>query len=140
MSVNNVVSTSDTKSPSGLNNSSTSGRSTEEKTQVIYGEEKTIDLTIRFLNNAKRYVECCIDSTVVSAAVGARQFIEAMQHAKNRGVRLHYITEISKENISYCKQLSELVELRHIDNLKGEFAVNESETISTAMVMRKARL
>jgi two-component system, OmpR family, sensor histidine kinase VicK len=134
------VSTYNTKSPSGLNNSNTSGRSTEEKTQVAYGEEKTIDLIVRFLNNAKNCAECCIDSTVVSAALGKPQFREAMQYAKNRGVRLHYITEISKENIPYCKQLAELIELRHLDKLKGEFAVNEFETISTARVMRKARL
>ena len=47
--------------------------------------------------------------------------------------------EISKENISYCKELAELVELRHLDKLKGKFAVREFETISTAIVIRKAR-
>ena len=135
-----MVSTSDTKSPSGLNNTSTSDPSAEEKTLVVYGEEKTIDLTVRFLNNAKKRVECCLDSTVVPAAVDTPRLREAMQHAKVRGVRLHYITEISKENISYCKQLAELVELRHLEKLKGKFAVNEFETILTAIVMRKARL
>jgi hypothetical protein len=49
------------------------------------------------------------------------------------------ITEVSKENISYCKELAELVELRHLNKLKGKFAVNEFETISAAIVSRKAR-
>jgi hypothetical protein len=48
-----VVSTSDIKSPKALKSSDISRSSTEEKTQVVYGEEKTIDLTVRFLNNAK---------------------------------------------------------------------------------------
>ena len=65
--------------------------------------------------------------------------MEALQYAKKRGVRLQYVTEISKENISYCKELAELVELRHLDKLKGKFAVNEFETISTAIVIRKAK-
>ena len=52
---------------------------------------------------------------------------------------MHCITEISKENISYCKKLAELVEVRHLEKMKGKFAVNEFETISTAIVMRKAR-
>lgn len=101
--------------------------------------KKTIDLTLRFLNNAKECVECCLDSIVVSAALRVPQFMEALQYAKKRGVRLQYVTEISKENISYCKELAELVELRHLDKLKGKFAVNEFETISTALVFRKAR-
>jgi two-component system, OmpR family, sensor histidine kinase VicK len=135
-----VVSTTHKKSPSALNKSDTSAPSNEEKTQVVYGEEKTIDHTVRFLNNAKERVECCLDSTLVrAAAVGAPQIVEALRYAKGRGVRLHYITEISKENISYCKVLAELVELRHLDKMKGKFAVNEFETISTAIVMRKTR-
>jgi hypothetical protein len=44
------------------------------------------------------------------------------------------VTEVSKENISYCEELAELVELRHLNKLKGKFAVNEFETISTAIV------
>jgi two-component system, OmpR family, sensor histidine kinase VicK len=134
-----VGTTPDTRIPKRLSNIGTSGPSNEEKTLVVYGEEKTIDLTVRFLNNAKECVECCLDSTIVSAALGVPHFMDALQYAKKRGVRLQYVTEISKENISYCKELAELVELRHLDKLKGKFAVNEFETISTAIVIRKVR-
>jgi signal transduction histidine kinase len=134
-----VGTTSDTSSPKGLSNSGISGPSNEEKTLVVYGQEKTIDLTVRFLNNAEECVECCLDSTVISAALRVPQFMEALQYAKKRGVRLQYVTEISKENISHCKELAQLVELRHLDKLKGKFAVNENETISTTTVIRKAR-
>jgi two-component system, OmpR family, sensor histidine kinase VicK len=134
-----VGTTSDTTSQKRLSNSGTSGSSNEEETLVVYGQEKTMDLTVRFLNNAKECVECCIDSAVVSAALRVPRFREALQYAKKRGVRLQYVTEISKENISHCKELAELVELRHLDELKGKFAVNEFETISTATVIRKAR-
>jgi len=134
-----VVSAPHKKSPSTLNKSGNRGPPNDEETHVIYGEEKTIDHTVRFLNNAKERVECCIDSKVVCVVVGAPQIVEALQYAKGRGVRLHFITEISKENISYCKKLAELVKLRHLDKMKCKFAVNEFETISTAIVMRKTR-
>jgi hypothetical protein len=49
------------------------------------------------------------------------------------------VTEVSNKNISYYKELAELVELRHLYKLKGKFAVNEFEPISTAIVSRKAR-
>jgi hypothetical protein len=48
LSVNNVESTSHMKSPKALKNRNTTRSSTEEKIQVVYGEEKTIDLTVRF--------------------------------------------------------------------------------------------
>jgi hypothetical protein len=40
--------------------------------------------------------------------------------AKNIDIRLRCIPEITKENISYCKELSGIVsELRHVDGIKG---------------------
>jgi two-component system sensor histidine kinase VicK len=40
----------------------------------------------------------------------------AFVDAKNRGVRLRYLTEITAENISYCKELLSTVvsEMRHL--------------------------
>ena len=39
---------------------------------------------------------------------------------KKRGVKLKYLTEITKDNLSYCKQLLTVVdELRHLDGIKA---------------------
>jgi two-component system, OmpR family, sensor histidine kinase VicK len=32
--------------------------------------------------------------------------------AKNRGVNLRYVTEVTEENISYCKELPKFAEVR----------------------------
>ena len=37
---------------------------------------------------------------------------------KRRGVKIRFITEITKENIPYCKELMQYVELRHMEKLK----------------------
>jgi two-component system, OmpR family, sensor histidine kinase VicK len=46
---------------------------------------------------------------------------EARINAKVRGVNFRYITDINKENISYCKQIIKEfnAELRHLDEVKG---------------------
>jgi hypothetical protein len=50
---------------------------------------------------------------------------------KVKGVSSNYITEITKDNISYCKQLVDLTnELRHLDGIKGNFAVSQSEYLA----------
>jgi hypothetical protein len=49
-----------------------------------------------------------------------------LNEAKNRGVKLRYITEITEENISYCKELMKyVVELRHLDGIKGNFGIGD---------------
>jgi hypothetical protein len=48
--------------------------------------------------------------------------------ARRRGVKLRYLTEITSDNIEYCKEQSRMVnELRHLDGIKGNFILSESE-------------
>ena len=58
--------------------------------------------------------------------------------AKNRGVEFRYITEITRDNISYCKELSEIAEIRHLNGVKGNFEVSQNigkaEYIGTAVL------
>jgi signal transduction histidine kinase len=46
--------------------------------------------------------------------------------AKNRGVNFRYVTEITKYNIAYCKELSEFAEVRHLNGVKGNFEVSKN--------------
>jgi two-component system, OmpR family, sensor histidine kinase VicK len=48
--------------------------------------------------------------------------------AKNRGVQFRYITEITKDNISYCKELSKFAEVHHLPQVKGNFEVSQKTT------------
>jgi hypothetical protein len=58
--------------------------------------------------------------------------------AKNRGVEFRYITEITKDNIPYCKELSEIAEIRHLNGVRGNFEVSQrrgkGEYIGTAIL------
>jgi two-component system sensor histidine kinase VicK len=65
----------------------------------------------------------------------------AFVHAKNRGVRLRYLTEITTENISYCKQLlSTVSEIRHLDGIKGNFMISESEYLAPAVLLEEGKV
>jgi two-component system, OmpR family, sensor histidine kinase VicK len=58
--------------------------------------------------------------------------------ARNRGVEFRYITEITKDNISYCKELSKIAEIRHLNGVRGNFEVSQrrgkGEYIGTAIL------
>jgi two-component system, OmpR family, sensor histidine kinase VicK len=53
---------------------------------------------------------------------------ESLLASRDRGIRTRVITELTKDNIPYCKELATMVdELRHLDGIKGNFYVNETE-------------
>ena len=59
----------------------------------------------------------------------------------DRGGKIRLITEITNDNINYCKALKRIVtELRHLDGLIGGIAVSESEYMSTTALKRKQLL
>lgn len=59
----------------------------------------------------------------------------------DRGGKIRLITEITNDNINYCKALMRIVtELRHLDGLIGGIAVSESEYMSTTALKRKQLL
>ncbi len=61
--------------------------------------------------------------------------------AKRRGAKIRLITNITKENVPYCKELMKIVdELRHLDEIKGGIAVSESEYMGTLMLSEKQLL
>jgi two-component system, OmpR family, sensor histidine kinase VicK len=48
-------------------------------------------------------------------------------------VKFRYVTEITKDNISYCKEMLKFAEIRHLDGVKGNFEVSdEKEYVGTA--------
>src|SRR5919199_1634972 len=61
--------------------------------------------------------------------------------AKKRGVKIRLITEITKENVHYCKELAKIVtEMRHLEGLVGGIAISESEYMSTTTLREKQLL
>ena len=89
-------------------------------TAVSYG--------IRFLENVSERMDICVDKNGPSIIIKSDIYKGNYVKAKNRGTKIRFITEITKDNIQYCKKLGEFVsELRHLDGVKGSVCVNNSE-------------
>jgi two-component system, OmpR family, sensor histidine kinase VicK len=93
-----------------------------KRTEVLYGEQNVVNTVLQFTSKAKSRIDACVDYTRPLLAVEIEQLKKAFLDAKIRGVRLRYVTEITKDNVKYCKELLKMVnELRHIDGIKGNF-------------------
>ena len=91
------------------------------------------DRIIRFLENAKTEVLAFLSSYTFIITTDKYELIQAPKRAaRARGVKLRYITEITKENFPYCKRQLDMVdELRHLDRIMGNFITSDSEFIAS---------
>jgi hypothetical protein len=47
----------------------------------------------------------------------------AVKALKDKGIKIRFITDVTKENISFCKSLMTISELRHLEGVKGNFGI-----------------
>ena len=103
------------------------------RTEVLHGEENAVNTFLQFASKAKNRIDACVDYTRPSLVVKFEQLSNAFLAAKDRGVELRYVTEITEDNVAYCKELIKIVsELRHLDGIKGNFYISEIEYIAPA--------
>ncbi|MGB8938508.1 MAG: hypothetical protein WCC17_25740, partial [Candidatus Nitrosopolaris sp.] len=107
--------------------------------EVLHGTEIIINTYLHILHNANRRWDYFADVKSLSVVPLAFEAIKkAMLEAKARATRLRFITEITKENISYTKEFMESVELRHLDGVKGNFGVSDAEYIAISTTDTKS--
>jgi sugar-specific transcriptional regulator TrmB len=114
----------------------------EEKTEILYGVENAISRGVHFMQNAKKSMDLFGEKNGPSIII---EFPDIYKNnyiaAKKRGAKIRFITEITKDNIHYCKELMNIVtELRHLDGLIGGIAVSESEYMTTTTLRKKELL
>ncbi len=102
-----------------------------ERTEVLYGTDNVINSELRFFSETKIRIDTCMDHTRPALAIGIEAIRKSFVEAKRKGVQLRYLTEITNDNLSYCKEIMSIVDqVRHLDGIKGNFMINESEYLA----------
>jgi two-component system, OmpR family, sensor histidine kinase VicK len=93
-----------------------------------------INKILQTLSKVKYRFDNCSDVRYPSIIVTTEPVMKTFVDVKNRGVKTRFITEITKDNLHYCKELMQVVnEVRHLDGVKGNFAVTDTEYVSYAI-------
>ena len=109
--------------------------------KVICGTTKVVQTEVRFFHKAKNKADTYMNYTRPPLAITFEPIKKAFLDAKRRGVHLRYLTEITKDNLSYCKELIEIVhELRHLDKIKGNYMVSEGEYIAPLILYEHGKI
>ena len=111
--------------------------SSPQRTEVMYGGNKVIEQVLHFVSNARKKIDACVDHTRPLLATEIEPLKNSLVYAKERGICLSYVTEITNDNVSCCKELTKMTgEIRHLDGIKGNFYISDTEYIAPATFER----
>ena len=107
---------------------------TAERTEVLTDQKSVIDRAVSVFSNAKNGLDILAETlgpAQSDQSQDAKEAAKAFFDIKKRGGRLRILTRIDQKNVAYAKQLMKNVDLRHSDDVKGNFAVSDSEYMSS---------
>ncbi len=107
-----------------------------EMTEVLSGEEDVMSTMLKFLSKADK-IDSCGDYKAPSLILEVQQYKKLLSDIKAKGIQLRYITDITKDNIHYCKELLKFAkEVRHLAGMRANFSVSETEYMASASIQQ----
>jgi two-component system sensor histidine kinase VicK len=97
-----------------------------ETTHVLVGNEKVIKFSTEGLATVKSTIDLCGEYTMPAVIVSSEPVWNQYRALYKKGVKIRWITDIRNENISYCKDIMNIADVRHLDSLKGGFVLSDS--------------
>jgi hypothetical protein len=87
-----------------------SSNSDVPRIDVVDGFQNLSKLYPKLFINAKIKIDNCISYYNLVSYFELELVIKSIIEAKARGIILRYITEITKDNIQYCKELAKIID------------------------------
>jgi len=95
----------------------------KERTEIWEDIENISIKSWQVLSSAKQRSDYCHDSKSPSFLVGNERYFQMIKLLQARGIKQRFVTEVTRENIQFCKELGKYVELRHLEGIKGNFGI-----------------
>ena len=97
-----------------------------EGTEIIYGYDNIIKLAINNFSKIGKKLDIC------TYASGLNFFSNPLLLSKltilnKKGIKLRFITEITKDNLEYSKKFANLMDFRHLDGIKVNFGISDGK-------------
>src|SRR5215207_1651264 len=122
----NQMSTEKTQSEKDISHTGDEGTK-HERTEMLIGPEVTTKRAWEFFSNISNKLDVCASSAAPSIAMTI--FRDAYKSMKSRGIKIRWVTDITKDNLTHCKDLMQYAEVRHISHLNENFRMSETEYI-----------
>src|SRR5689334_6956345 len=91
--------------------------------EIIQGTENVIKRSLHGLSTVRETFDSCSDKLGPSVIITTESIWKEVIKLKEREVKIRFLTEITKDNLSYCKEFIKLAEVRHFDGVRVNFAI-----------------
>ena len=107
-------------------------------TKVLHRTE-VINAILDIFSNANYRIDVCGNSSFPLKISSFESIKKVIISAKNRGIILRLIVEITKENLQYCKDLMKITgDLRHMEEIEANFGLSETEYLGSITLQQEA--
>jgi two-component system, OmpR family, sensor histidine kinase VicK len=93
-----------------------------EKTQTMTKRSDIVDIIAK----TEKYLNIMGDSKSPEFLL-SEEITKALQKAKMKGIKIRFITEINRANVGICKEIMKFADVRHLDNVIGNFVLSDKE-------------
>ena len=92
--------------------------SSSEKVEVVSGEQRVAMLTTEIIPKVSSKVDCVFQSHQT-----LETFLDSIINLKKQYIKVRLVTEITRDNLPYYKEVNKHIDIRHLDSVKGSFIV-----------------
>jgi two-component system, OmpR family, sensor histidine kinase VicK len=108
-----------------------------ERTEILYGSDKVMYTLSQFVSKSKT-ISSCNDYVAPSLIMRIVEYGKLLDELKKRAIKVRYITDITKDNLAYCRNLMTFpIEIRHLDGIKANFSVSDTEYIASSTPLQE---
>ena len=105
--------------------------------KVLEDKVSVVHQILKFIHNSKTNICICAETSSNFLDINSGIFQE-FKDFHSRGGEIRYITEIDQQNFSYYDKVLQFCRLRHIDDISGNFAINDQgEYIATTFIQKE---
>jgi signal transduction histidine kinase len=109
-------------------------------TRVYHGSGKATNVLLGFMDRAKAKIDSVVSYAAPSVIIETDAIREKRYDVvRRRGVKLRYVTEITRDNIDYVREMLSFSEIRHLDGIRGNFEVADEREYVAVATLQKAQ-
>jgi two-component system, OmpR family, sensor histidine kinase VicK len=114
-------------------------KNTNHGIQIITGAENITNFTLQGYLRTKEKLDSCLDFVGPSVVATDQRIMRAATEMKARGIKIRLITDVTGENIGFCKVLNSVSEIRHVEGVKGNFGIIDEKEYLIHIIHQKSQ-
>ncbi len=99
----------------------------DENIQSLYGNDEILKSTLEILDSTRETIEGCIGKEEVEMHVSHETLWNALTALKHKGVKIRIVTQVTSDDLEFCKKFTEAVELKHLDGIQSSFGISDGK-------------